>query len=290
MTTPDHGIAAALEAALPHRVHRPDSAGYRDSLARIFFPDASRRRPPCVVAPRDSADVSAALRLASAHGGTVTVRGGGLRSPCVDDGADLWWAVRGGAPSFGVVTEAVMRTHEQGPVHVDRAVVELDALPHYFAIAPTLPRHTTMGAVLGYAEGAAEPAVLVYTACRSGRRADLAEAREATDAVADGLADAIRSAPTRACRIDFQHTGGALADVDEGATAFWGRSAEWNVPLNAIWSDDPDSGLHADSDSCLAWARNTLGVLAGNNYPRDIPPRDRPLGRDPPPLFSHPQS
>ena len=217
MTTPDHGIAAALEAALPHRVHRPDSAGYGDSLARIFFPDASRRRPPCVVAPRDSADVSAALRIVSAHGGTVTVRAGGLSSPCVDDGAvlldlsshlsharprgtlvetqggatvgsildsladsgrvipvgivglagfglvtrggvgyltrsvgltldhlvevelilpdgeivrlsedstgddaDLWWAVRGCAPSFGVVTEAVMRTHEQGPVHVQK--------------------------------------------------------------------------------------------------------------------------------------------------------------------------
>ncbi|SDU49664.1 FAD binding domain-containing protein [Gordonia westfalica] len=226
MTTLDHGIAAALEAALPHRVHRPDSAGYRDSLARIFFPDASRRRPPRVDDGAVLLDLSSHLSHARPCGTLVETQGGATVGSILDsladsgrvipvgivglaglglvtrggvgyltrsvgltldhlvevelilpdgeivrlyedstgDDADLWWAVRGCAPSFGVVTEAVMRTHEQGPVHVDRAVVELDALPHYFAVAPTLPRHTTMGAVLGYAVGAAEPAVLVYTA------------------------------------------------------------------------------------------------------------------------------
>jgi len=75
-------------------------------------------------------------------------------------------------------------------------------------------------------------------------------------AVADALAEQIRAAPTQACRIDFQHTGGALGDVDDGATAFWGRKGEWNIPLNAIWSPEDDS------DACLAWAGNTLAALA----------------------------
>jgi FAD/FMN-containing dehydrogenase len=74
----------------------------------------------------------------------------------------------------------------------------------------------------------------------------------------EGLADAIRSAPTPACRIDFQHTGGALADVPDTATAFWGRGAQWNIPPNAVWSDA------ADSDACYGWARDTLGVLAAD--------------------------
>ncbi|MFE0750932.1 FAD-binding oxidoreductase [Gordonia sp. NPDC058843] len=421
MTTLSDGIAAELDDALAGRVHSPGSPGYRESLSRIFFPDASRREPPCVVHPRNTSDVATAMRIVSAGGGRITVRGGGLSSNCVDESAvlldlsvhltgvdagdgivrvqggatvgsvldalagsgrvipvgivglagfglvarggvgyltrsvgltldhlvevelvrpdgevirldedstgieaDLWWAVRGCAPSFGVLTSAVLRTVSQGPVHVDRAVVELDALAEYFAIAPTLPRHSTMGAVLGFGDDH-EPAFLVYTACRSSREADLAEAREATDAVvagsdraprfrsqnagrylselpefalpgpggtdpppirapgpdassngdhffgksvfvgptlgsgvADGLRRAITAAPTRACRIDFQHTGGALADVDDSSTSFWGRRGEWNVPLNAIWSDD------AVTEQCEAWARDTLDVLAAD--------------------------
>lgn len=235
---------------------------------------------------------------------------------------ELWWAARGCAPSFGVVTSARLRTHQQGPVFVDRAVVGLDALATYFATAPQLPRHTTMGAVLGWMDPSADPVLFVYTACRSAADDDIGVARAATSAVvaasnqlffraetagrylsglpefaipgpggadpapiappdpassahrgwfygksvftgptlgadvADGLAAAIAAAPTRACRIDFQHTGGALADVDDTATAFWGRRGEWNVPLNAIWSDA------AESDACRAWARDTLTVLA----------------------------
>ena len=192
--------------------------------------------------------------------------------------AELWWAVRGCAPCFGVVTGAVLRTHEQGPVFVDRVVVDMDALPAYFAVAPELPRHTTMSAVLGRVPGddREDPVLFLYSACRSQAEADIATARSATTAVAAAspagpryrsemsgrylkglpqfaipgpageepapitlpppgadrgwflgkapfagptlgpkvaavLDDAIRSAPTTSCRIDFQHTGGALA-------------------------------------------------------------------------------
>jgi FAD/FMN-containing dehydrogenase len=415
------GCTDRLVAELGDQAHPPGSPGYLDSLARVFFPDASRRMPPCVVHPRTAAEVAATMKIAQDTGGRVTVRGGGLSSNCVADDAvmidlsvhlgsasavgeqvrvgggstvgsalaalapsgrvipvgivglagfglvtrggvgyltrsvgltldhlvevelalpsgevvhlsensvgdeaDLWWAVRGAAPCVGVVTSAVLRTHEQGPVFVDRLVTGLDALPKYFALAPALPRETTMGAVLGYAPGStAGPVLFVYAACRSQDDAASAAARSAVSAiaaasssaprfrsessgryldglpefaipgadgaepdpirlpasdadrgwfygksafagptlgreVADGLADAIRAAPTRACRIDFQHTGGALADVADGATAFWGRGGEWNIPLNAIWS------AADDADACYEWARETLAVLAAD--------------------------
>lgn len=421
VTPPTNECVDPLVAALGDRVHLPATPGYRASLDRVFFPDASRRQPPCVVHPRTADDVAATMRIANANGGRVTVRGGGLSSNCVSDDAvmvdlsvhlaaarpqgdrvlvqggatvgtaldalapagrvipvgivglagfglltrggvgyltrsvglaldhlvevelvlpsgdlvrlsedsegaeaDLWWAVRGCAPCFGAVTSAVLRTHEQGPVSVDRLVTGLDALGKYFEVAPDLPRHTTMGAVLGHVPGtSADPVLLVYTACRSRDTGDVDAARAATTAVAQasasepryraemagrylsglpefaipgpsgqepepvappepgaergwfygksvfagatlgadvahGLADAIRSAPTPACRIDFQHTGGALADVPDTATAFWGRGAEWNIPLNAIWASA------ADSDACYEWARDTLGVLAAD--------------------------
>lgn len=414
-------MRAELVAELGEQVHLPGSPGYVNSLARVFFPDATRRRPPCVVHPRSAADVASVLKIAQDTGGRVTVRGGGLSSNCVADDAvmldlsvhlggasavgdrvragggatvgtalaalqptgrvipvgivglagfglvtrggvgyltrsagltldhlvevelvlpsadvvhlsensvgaeaELWWAVRGAAPCVGAVTSAVLRTERQGPMFVDRLVTDLDALPKYFAVAPELPRHTTMGAVLGYPPGSTGgPALFVYAACRSQDDAAIATARSAVSAVAaasaaapryrsersgryldglpefaipgmdgtepdpialpgpdtdrgwfygksvftgptlgrdvaDGLAESIRAAPTRACRIDFQHTGGALGDVDDGATAFWGRGGEWNVPLNAIWS------AADDGDACYAWARETLGVLAAD--------------------------
>lgn len=244
-----------------------------------------------------------------------------LSEASTGDEAELWWAARGSAPAFGVVTSVVLRTFEQGPVFVDRLVTGTDALATYFAVAPKLPRPITMGGVLGYRDGSDEPVLLTYTACSSQDPADVEIARAATAIVADssataplfrsecagryldglpefaipgpagqeptpiglpgpgvdrgwfygksvftgptlglevadGLAEAIRCAPTTMCRIDFQHTGGALSDVADEDTAFWGRSGEWNIPLNAIWSDA------RDGDDCYTWARQTLGVLA----------------------------
>lgn len=408
-----------LQAELGPQVLRRDTDGYRAALARVFFPDAARRDPACVVQPRSVTDVSALMKIASATACPVTVRGGGLSSNCVADDAvmvdlsanlctarpdgnrvvvdggatvstmldaiassdrvvpvgivgltgfglatrggvgyltrsigltidqleaielvlpsgdvvrlsdtssgdeaDLWWAVRGCAPCFGVVTSAVFRSHAMGPVFVDRMVLGLDALAAYFRVAPDLPRDTSMGAVLGYAPGSGDgPVLFIFTACASQDSANIDRARSAASAVAahtgatplyrsemagrylsglpefaipgpnfaepepiglpqpgqprgsfygksvfvgptldagvaDALAAQIRNAPTPACRIDFQHTGGALADVADDATAFWGRSGEWNIPLNAIWSDGDDG------DACTAWARETLRTLA----------------------------
>ncbi|MFF3618999.1 FAD-binding oxidoreductase [Streptomyces sp. NPDC002467] len=419
--SPDE-VVGPLRSALGSSVRAPGSAEYENALARVFFPEAARRRPACVVAPRTAEDVATVMKVAAEAGVRVTVRGGGLSSNCVADGAvlldlsehrntarpdgdrvvvgggatmatlhevlapaaravpvgvvghtglgmatrggigfltrslgltvdhlvgvelvlpsgdivrvserssgeeaDLWWAVRGGAPYVGVVDSAVFRTHRIAPVWVDRAVVSLDALATYFRVAPELPRHTCMSAVLGHtALSPDEPVLFLYTACASRQDSAIGQARAAASAVvagagssplhrsetthlhpadlpefaipgaggaepeplglpepgrrqpgsffgkatftgptldaavADALADRIRAAPTKACRIDFQHTGGALADVADTDTAFWGREAEWSVPLNAIWDDDADTG------SCLTWARDTQRALAGH--------------------------
>ncbi|MFG2333448.1 FAD-binding oxidoreductase [Streptomyces sp. NPDC048604] len=420
MTSND--VVGQLRAALGTAVRPPGTAGYENALARVFFPEAARRKPSCVVAPRTVEDIATVMRLATAAGARVTVRGGGLSSNCVADGAvmldlsehldsarpsadrvvvgggatvatmlgalapagrtvpvgvtghaglgmatrggighltrslgltldhlvgaelvlpsgdvvhlserssgedaDLWWAVRGCAPGVGVVTSAEFRTHARGPVRVDRAVVGADALAAYFRVAPELPRDTAMSAVLGWTPlSPDEPVLFLYTVCASRHDDAVGRARSAVSAVvagagaaplyrsetsalypaglpefavpgaggaepapiplprqgdarrgsffgkaaftgptldaevADALVDRIRAAPTRACRIDFQHTGGALADVDDTATAFWGRTAEWSVPLNAIWDDA------ADDEACTAWTRDTLRQLAAH--------------------------
>jgi FAD/FMN-containing dehydrogenase len=407
-----------LREALGVRVSLPGSAPYAAALGRVFFPDAARRRPACVVRPASAEDVSAVMRVAQAAGCPVTVRGGGLSSNCVADDAimvdlsahldwavpdgdavevgggatmgamldalagevrtvpigiarlaglglatrggvgfltrslgltldhlisaklvlpsgevlrlpedsagadaDLWWAVRGCAPSFGVVTSATFRTHAAEPRFVDRMVVAPDALSAYFDVATSLPRHTSMSAVLGTVpDDPGTPGLLVYTVCASDVPADVDAARRAASAVAgssassllvrkeetglylggfphmallfpDGrepgpirapepgpragfffgksvfldatpgaelaaaLEEQLRKAPTPACRIDFQHTGGALADVGDTETAFWGRSAEWNAPVNAIAADE------GRRDECVAWARETVAAF-----------------------------
>ncbi|WP_244970710.1 hypothetical protein [Gordonia jinghuaiqii] len=177
MTTLHDAVAAELEVALPGRLHRSGSSGYRDTLSRIFFPDAARRSPPCVVHPRDGrvevqggATVGAvlgaladpdlpdsalsdsgrviAVGIVGLAGFGLATRGGvgyltrsvgltldhlveielvlpdgevvRLDEDSTGTGAELWWAVRGCAPSFGVVTSAVLRTVAHGPVLVDR--------------------------------------------------------------------------------------------------------------------------------------------------------------------------
>ena len=404
-----------LRAALGDRVGLPDSPLFVAALERVFFPDAARRRPACVVQPTSVEDVSSVMKIAQAAGCSVTVRGGGLSSNCVADDAimidlsahldyaapsgdlvimgggatvgtmlaalapgrrtvpigivrlagmglvtrggvgyltrslgltldhlvsielvlpsgevvhlsddsvgieaDLWWAARGSAPSLGVVTRATLRTHPIEPILVHRMVLAPDAVAAYFDIAPGLPRDTSMSAVIGTVPDVPEtPAFLLYTACAGPSEQAMDAARRAAKAIADSssspplfhaeridsfidgfpelsfpfsdgrepdpvalpepgeragfffgksvfldatpgadMADALverlRKAPTPACRIDFQQTGGALGDVGDTDTAFWGRTGEWNAPMNAISADV------ARRDECVAWAQDTV--------------------------------
>ena len=219
--------------------------------------------------------------------------------------AELWWAVRGCAPCFGIVTSAVLRTIEQDGLcrsarrRTRRAARILRDRPRAAA-----PHHDGGGAGVCTRRAGRPRATGVYGVPQPERRghrhraggghggrcrcegiaavpvrgcrpvsewasrvrhtrferprAEPIRAPEPGehrgwfygksvftgptlgDDVASGLQEAIRAAPTPACRIDFQRTGGALADIGDTATAFWGRGGEWNIPLNAIWSDAAD--------------------------------------------------
>jgi FAD/FMN-containing dehydrogenase len=411
---------ALLRERVGVRAYLPGDQTYASALGRVFFPDAARRHPACIVTPGSASEVSSVLQIAQANQSPVTVKGGGLSSTCVaddaimldlslfmdtatrvdghvvagggatmgtlldnlapagltlptgivklaglglatrggvgfrtrnlgltmdqltcielvlpsgeirrlstqatGDDADLWWAVRGCAPNFGVVTSATFRATAARPLFVDQMVVAPEALAAYFDIAPGLPRHTSMSVVLGTRPDVPqEPAMLVYTVCASESDAAIEAARDATSAVATSagctptfrmdwsdpfthglpemglpfsnglspepvhpavpsrpssgfffgksvfldatpgpelaaaLVEQLRRAPTPACRIDLQHTGGALADVGDADTAFWGRHAEWNAPVNAIAADE------GQRDECVAWARDTIAAFA----------------------------
>ncbi len=78
--------------------------------------------------------------------------------------AELWWAVRGCGPNFGVVTSMTLRTFAAPTqVFAKRLLLTLDALPTYFDLAPGLPRNISASAVLGPpAAGASEPVLFIY--------------------------------------------------------------------------------------------------------------------------------
>jgi FAD/FMN-containing dehydrogenase len=63
--------------------------------------------------------------------------------------ADLWWAVRGCAPNFGIVTSVTFRSRPAPRrVFVQRLIYPLDALPAYLELAQALPREVSASALL----------------------------------------------------------------------------------------------------------------------------------------------
>lgn len=65
---PSDEIVGLLRSVLGAAVRAPGTAGYENALARVFFPEAARRRPACVVAPRTAADVATVLKAAAEAG------------------------------------------------------------------------------------------------------------------------------------------------------------------------------------------------------------------------------
>jgi hypothetical protein len=410
----------ALELArqLGEAVLLPDSPPYAEAMAGLFFADAGRKRPACIVQPGEAEQVAAAITIVREHGAQATVRGGGASALCAEDDvvmldmaarmntarlageearlgggatmghmlrtlaphdrlvpvgvapvpglglalrggvgylsrsrgltvdhireveivvpsgevlrlsdasrgaeADLWWAVRGCGPSFGVVTGVTLRTHRLPAVYLRRLVVGLDALPSLFAWAPTLPREISASLVVG-APGARPGDPVVYVCVvhagadqvgirRTDQEVDgfLARApgtpfvdlggscpyveippydvpgldgtlpepppparledrvyayvksfflRNSLDRdVAQAVVRTIRAAPTCLCRFDFQHLGGAMADVDRTATAFWNRDAEWNWVITGAWM-----GRTGEREAVVRWVRETAPALS----------------------------
>ncbi len=75
-------------------------------------------------------------------------------------------------------------------------------------------------------------------------------------ALVDCIADAVAEGPTDHSEVYVPQLGGAVADVDEHATAYSGREAGFYWLVEPIW-DDP-----ADDARCLEWGRRHGGRLA----------------------------
>ncbi len=72
----------------------------------------------------------------------------------------------------------------------------------------------------------------------------------------DRIVDALADAPTDHSEVYVPQLGGAVADVDENATAYSGREAGFYWLVEPIWDD------RADDARCLEWGRRHGGRLA----------------------------
>jgi FAD/FMN-containing dehydrogenase len=75
-------------------------------------------------------------------------------------------------------------------------------------------------------------------------------------ALVDRIADAVAEGPTDHSEVYVPQLGGAVADVDEDATAYSGREAGFYWLVEPIWDDS------ADDARCLEWGRRHGGRLA----------------------------
>jgi hypothetical protein len=98
------------------------------------------------------------------------------------DEADLWWAVRGAGPHFGVVTSVTFRSRPApARLFARQLVLTLDALPAYLELSTTLPRDVSASAALGPpAAGPGAPVLFVYIVCAGHSAADEAKVQEFT--------------------------------------------------------------------------------------------------------------
>lgn len=89
----------------------------------------------------------------------------------------------------------------------------------------------------------------IYTvSVRPGHAADLAR----------WLGEAITKAPNRLCRIDLQHSGGAVSDRPLASSLYRGREAEWSIVISGFW---PAGDTRAEQSACR-WADAVFDVLA----------------------------
>jgi FAD/FMN-containing dehydrogenase len=74
--------------------------------------------------------------------------------------------------------------------------------------------------------------------------------------VIGALTDAMKGAPTPDSKINVIQLGGAISAVDENATAYSGRAANYYWIVEPVW-DQPEDDLR-----CLAWGRSTAKSLS----------------------------
>ncbi len=72
------------------------------------------------------------------------------------------------------------------------------------------------------------------------------------------LEEAMRKAPNRLCRIDLQHSGGAVSDRPLASSLYRGREAEWSIVISGFW---PAGDARAELSACR-WADAVFDALA----------------------------
>jgi Berberine and berberine like len=72
---------------------------------------------------------------------------------------------------------------------------------------------------------------------------------ELSDAAIDVIVQRAKTRPAPLTMVNTFRMGGAIADVDEEATAFSERKPEYMVSIDGVWTDA------ADDTECVAWIR-----------------------------------
>ncbi|CAN7462773.1 FAD-binding oxidoreductase [Rhizobium sp. LjRoot254] len=83
--------------------------------------------------------------------------------------------------------------------------------------------------------------------------------RDVSDDAIDQMLESIAHAPTPDCEIYVLQLGGAIADIDDDATAYSGRKAGFYWIAEPVWDRAEDDAW------CLAWGRETAKGLVDNS-------------------------
>lgn len=249
------------------------------------------------------------LTCDNALGYEIVTADGELKHASSDENPDLFWGLRGGGGNFGVVTRFDLRLHDVGTqalvVEVDLVPAHgLDALRTWLAGSDEASRRATFfaevsahgpltlgfvwvgppddaGPLIAQLDGlgpvlARRVTPISYLDLQ--RQSDVGSAygyrRYAKSHYVRELPDAALEAFLAHTEADvgaasFVAYGGAIADVDPGATAFAHRDTRFEYDVGAKWADPADDERHAATCRQLAatiepWSRgvyvNALGV------------------------------